>query len=276
MQSLSILIPWSDRPEIGIALSRNLAEFREHNAEVIMVNCGGHSQQLCSQISASGYPLVRQLDLRTNVFNKALALNLGASFSQGTLLFILDADTILNAGFFDLAIPSIDDKTYATVATVRETVPPLSEIVPPGNFVSSFRRTHQIEIAFADGSTICQETFSQDLLDGTKRSQGQTLLRKTHFLNIGGYNSAHVGWGWEDIDLQLRLRHSLGLRHLEVGGATHLSHDDNRRALFGRTRAASSMRNLTASLLQYSKGDFAGTYLEDVTKWRDSVMEVIR
>ena len=277
MRSLSVLITWHDRPEIGDVLSQNDAEFRRHCAEIIVVNCGGNSERLRHQILESKCGSVRHFNVPKRLFNKALALNLGVSFSHGDLLFVLDADTILNPGFFDAAIPLLGDGSFVTVGTVNE-----SDIGTAascnrnelGSFVSTFRRTHQIEVFFADGSTICQETFSQDLITATKKSQSQILLNKGHFCDINGFNSEHEGWGWEDIDLQLRMRHSLGLRHLEVGGSIHLSHGDNQRALFGKNRNESSMRNLIASLRRYSRGDFAGTYREDVRQWRGLVTEV--
>ena len=276
--SLSVLIPWSNRPQLGDVLAACSPEFAEHNAEVIVINCGGSSEQLSRQIVNSKMSQVRQLDIPTSSFNKALALNLGASLSRGSFLFVLDADTVLTRGFFSEAMSVIDHQSYITVGTLyeSETQSPVESIPDKsGSFVASVSRTHQLDISFTDGSRISQMTFGQDLIAGTRRSISQILVAKENVVKIGGYNSEHQGWGWEDVDIQLRLRHCLSLHHIEMGAATHLSHNDSQRALFGKTRAQCSQRNMALSLLRYSKGDFSGTYLQDAALWRNKVSEIV-
>jgi len=274
---LSVVIPWFDRGELKATLCRNASQLCGCDTEILVINCGGDSDLLYRQLRESlvSSACVRQLNVPTAVFNKALALNLGVGFSQGSLIFMLDCDILLGPGFIAEAMISIDGSSFVTVAAVHESRPSVvPELRPDLNGrITSVTRINELRFSFADGSTICHQTLRRNLFNDARAGQGLVIVTKDNFNKINGYNSEHTGWGWEDTDFQIRLKHCLGLRHLELGEATHLSHDDRKRALFGKSRSRSSMGNLSASLQRYANQDFSGTYLADLAVWRDQISE---
>src|SRR5206468_6073614 len=98
-------------------------------------------------------------------------------------------------------------------------------------------------------------------------------MRKKHLLEIDGYNSDLEVWGWEDNDVQLRLKRVLSLRHVETGRALHLSHGDDKRSLKGMGRSESHVLNLGILCGRYSAGNFRGTYKRDLQVWGDKSSE---
>src|SRR5207237_6211944 len=111
------------------------------------------------------------------------------------------------------------------------------------------------------------------LCDGSRPVAGLLGAKRSHLLKIGGYNSKLERWGWEDDDVQVRLRRTALLQQVESGVVLHLSHGDDRRALYGQSRDHADMRNFSLCCEQYADANFMGTYLQDVEVWKDRVVE---
>jgi N-terminal domain of galactosyltransferase len=69
----------------------------------------------------------------------------------------------------------------------------------------------------------------EDAEKGTRQAPGLLLVRRSDFMRIEGYNGRLHGWGWEDQDMIARLTLGAGLRRIQRGVATHLSHGDTAR-----------------------------------------------
>ena len=52
---------------------------------------------------------------------------------------------------------------------------------------------------------------------------GLLFADKKHFIKVGGYNSDLVGWGWEDVDILLRMQMICNIEHKSIGYALHLA-----------------------------------------------------
>ena len=238
-----------------------------------------HLRQLIVDSDASN---VRLIDIPVSKFNKSLALNLGIYCSQAPSIFVLDADIMLRTDILTEAQPLLEDNSFVTVAKVLESdLPPASaESIATlmrhlGNdsFVTSIVQSNAVTLCFRDGTSVSIPTFKRYSIDGSRAGCGLLLVAKRHIVAIGGYNSALEHWGWEDNDVQLRLKRTLSLSEVEIGQAVHVTHGDDLRDLSGRSSVQTSIANFLTTCSRYAKGDFEGTYRDDLMLWKDRLKE---
>lgn len=265
--AVSVIIAWRARPELELTLAMNRAEFESAGAEVLVVNCAGDPRALAAAAAGSACPGVRQIDLDVPEFNKCLAQNVGLHLSRGHVLFLLDADIILGAGFLCAARALVSAEHYVTVERVAEKE---GRPATPSYIVGMSQHT---EFTCRDGRVIRFEHERLYFDDNSTVGYGQVVLRKEDFLSIGGMNSQLQGWGYEDQDLHLRLNALRGLTPLRIGRATHLTHGDDKRALFGMNKAQSHKVNVAIGYDNYARGNFMGTYAADLACWGGHVVE---
>ena len=280
--SVSVLIPWNNRDELSATLSQNQFWMEQSNSEVVIVNCGGDQSHLNELLLATDLPLrVRCLHIPTDHFNKSLALNIGLHFSRAKAIFALDADVVLESNFISDAIGRIHQRAFVTVKEVRESNPlalflqnRLTEILQAGA-LSSITRGYSFEFTFHDGSSIRLEDTLSSTPSGTRSGVGLLLGSRDDLIYVGGYHSELEHWGWEDDDIQFRLKRVLGLNHFEMGSAFHLTHGDERRNLGGKTINLSVQTNFYACCERYAREDFRGSYVKDIKTWGYKVLESI-
>ena len=261
MPALSVIIPWSNRPEIEITLANNRAIFDAIGAEVLIVNCGGDRSMLAAAIQRSGNEKVRWLEIPVARFNKCLALNLGAHSISSDVMFTLDSDVILHPGFLETALSRVSNEVYVSLQRVIESDPR----PPVKSFLVSMAQT--TELITREGKAVRFENQRLYFEDGSEAGPGLVMIQTRNFRAVGGMNSQLIGWGYEDLDFHLRLNAVLGLSHSRFGEATHLTHGDEKRMLHGTTQAASQRLNMTSCYEKYARGDFMGTFALDVQRW---------
>jgi hypothetical protein len=274
---LSVIIPWCDRHELRETLAHNRRYFEEYNAEVLVVCCGGDLQRLTYLVAGSKLEMLRLIHIRRPTFNKSISLNLGVHFSRSSLLFVLDTDIVLQGDILDRALAAVGKATFVTVENVRESIQTKARgLKEPGstNWISSVVRTHLLKLSFLDGDSITVTTHRSSELDGCRAGPGLVFVRREQFIAINGYSSDLQGWGWEDDDLQLRLKYVLKMRQVETGNAIHLSHGDDQRALFGQNRQQSNARNFSICCARYGDRNFQGTFTSDVSTWEPETSEI--
>ncbi|MFB1483886.1 glycosyltransferase family 2 protein [Corallococcus sp. RDP092CA] len=260
---LSIVIPWKDRPELGVTLKRNRRFFTAHPYEVVVVNCGGSPALFREGLHAARFPGLRGVELPGTPFNKSLALNVGASDARADCLFFLDTDVVLKSDFLEAARERLGRKHFVTVDRVFESEPARER-----------RESKLRELAYAvhfvdeQGREARVETNRVHLGDGSRSGPGMVLMRRKHFEAVNGMNSDLAGWGWEDLDLLVRLQLELGLTQRRHGDVLHLTHGDDRRDLAGQTRAQSEHLNLARCMESYHQGHYWGTRVDDATTWK--------
>jgi N-terminal domain of galactosyltransferase len=260
--SLSVIIPWCDRPELLRTLAHNAACFAATGAEVIVGNCGGRRDTLPGELMALAGVALRWTDIPALGFNKGLALNLGASLSKRDALFFLDTDILIEPATLVELVGALNEESFVTVASVVESR--ALELRRPPSQIEAV--THMVEFRTAAGEIHRIVTNRLDLQHGARTGPGLALVWRRDFLAIGGMNGALTAWGWDDLDLIARLQMALGRQRREVGSVTHLSHSDRTRTIFGKDRGKSESRNFMACLAAYSAGDLRGTYDEDVAQ----------
>jgi N-terminal domain of galactosyltransferase len=269
---LTVMIPWCDRPEIKTTLEENAPILRQFDSEVFILNCGGDPRQLEMLISDSKFssaPEIRVIDLLCPRFNKSYALNVGAYLSRSSRIFVLDADVLVNLELVSNALEILERPAFVTVERVLESqrIDDLFGRESSKRKPLSVVRTHFVDISLADGNDIRICTFRRDEVDGSRAGPGLIFVRKEHLIQVEGYNADLQYWGWEDVDLQVRLKKVLALEHREVGSVIHLSHDDGMRALFGGSQQSSNRSNLGVCCERYAQSNFLGTYSRDVQSW---------
>jgi len=276
---LSVILPWRDRDEIATSLTHNAAQLAACAAEVVVVNDGGSGARLRELIeppdASGGVPGAAgpALDVKlvevtpaSPSFNKSRALNLGVALARARNLFLLDVDVLLEEGVIARALEVLDDGCFVTIERVLESERGAAGAQPTPQLRSI---AHRIELVSAD-RTVEIETNRLRLIDGARSGPGLIFLRRKRFLEVGGMCSDLEGWGWADLDLVARLQLALGLERRTCGQVVHLTHGDDKRALQGVNRGASEARNQSRAIAHYALGYTAGTFREDVERYRTS------
>lgn len=263
---LSVIIPWRDREELEYALPSIVALAAARAGSILIVNFGGDRHALEKQLRDHAHA-VSVLDVPTkSYFNKAVANNLGAAAAPGDVLFFCDCDIVLGSP----ALPLFDAVeteagVFGTIAGVRESRPnarAARNIVCFG---------YRLNLRLRNGRRLEIVDNEEDAEDGTRQAPGLLCVRRSDFENVEGYNGGFEGWGWEDQDMIARLTLGGGLRRVQHGVVTHLSHDDAARTRHHpphlENRWESRDRMFRQALANYDDGRFDGTYRRDAASF---------
>ena len=264
---LSILIPWYERDELRLTLAANAPVFCAHDAEILILNCGGSGERLRALIAASGVTGIRQLDISAPGFNKSLALNVGLAHARADTIFVLDTDIVLLS---QLPLEAMDERCFLNIGTIYESAP-----FEPKQTGSPSPKNAILQLTFRDGVKIRHQLSLRDAFGNMRAGPGLLLAKKDDLLHIHGYNSDLISWGWEDDDVLVRLQYALKLRRVQSGEALHLTHGDSQRFLCG-SRSQSDQRNFIKCCRNYNNGLFLGSYHSDVARnLTETVVDVI-
>jgi glycosyltransferase involved in cell wall biosynthesis len=266
----SVIIPWCNRPELRLTLASNTRWLKAIEADVIVVNCGGDPDALDDMLTAAAGVCPRQIDVPAERFNKSLALNLGVHFADGSVIATLDADILLAEGAYDDRTRCLRERCFLTFRRVidsgqLDTPPP----PPPEGYLQGIITESISEFVWGDSTRTRVQRMYIDGRNGTRAGPGLIVARKEDLIAIGGYRSDLQGWGWEDLDVHLRLSR-VGLERVWIDTrVVHVTHQDDARDVpHGNTTADAARRNLRRACALYSKGDFSGTYGRDVAAWQ--------
>ena len=263
MHSISVIIPWCDRPELVETLEHNSEAFLSLGAEVIIVNCGGDSKIIpMSKLKQLDAP-ISWLDLSSVKFNKCLANNYGVFSAKSESILLLDCDILLSKDTFRDMYTSLDDKTFVTVATVLETSENIH--LEPSRFEIS-EVTHSIEFLLTDGRKTNVNTNTLNVRNGARSGPGIIMFRREDYMSIEGMKSSLVGWGWDDIVLIVRLQLAAGKIRKEIGSVHHISQIVSDPKPKNKSKLEEETRNYLTCLSDYAVGDFSGTLKSDIAE----------
>ncbi|MGH9370411.1 MAG: galactosyltransferase-related protein [Vicinamibacterales bacterium] len=268
MRQFSVVIPWRNRPEIEQTLEANAHLFVRHSAEVVVVNCGGDAAALSTVLGNQRGVAIRPIGIPHDCFNRSLANNIGALYSEGAFVFFLDADVILKTDILEETRGMLEEQNC--VVHVRKVYESNAPDNPKMAFVKEL--VHTREISCVDGRRAMVRSIVGG--DGSRGGSGLMIASKAHLLRVGGFNSTLKGWGYEDSDLTIRLQFELGLDVRMIGEATHLTHGDDRRGVAGASRVKDYYDNEAACLERYSRGDHMGTYFDDEVAWQGKIQDL--
>jgi hypothetical protein len=264
--------PWSQRPELEYTLRENTPFFNAMRSEVIVVNCGGDSEMLRRILAANASVRTRQVDLPATRFNRSLALNIGVGAANDDgVVFMLDADILLTSSLRPHAEMCAQQNCFAVLAGLTAVPPRIPRFTPPsGSFIQKLVEEISDIYHWADGTVTRVVRARVNCGPDYRAAPGILLARKRDLVEAGGYRSDFVGWGWEDIDIQVRLlRRGLECVHVE-DEIKHLDHGDDKRDL---DKPMTEVENANRSRVwaSYCAGTFNGTYQADVERWQTAI-----
>ncbi len=260
---ISVVIAWCDRVALRTSLSQNWPYFRRAGAEVLLVNCGGNRSLARRLVSVSaGNGPIRVIHLAAGSFNKSLALNVGSSLATSSHLCFLDADVVISPTLLDQLRARATGDTFSTVRDVVE-----SQLVGQTSETALSETSQHLAFTLRDGRRARILISRTGYRQPRRTGPGLVCLSRRHFVSVGGMNAELKGWGWEDLDLIIRLSLKLGLKRREHGSVIHLTHTDRVRL------KEQDRRNRMQAMARYHAGDLDGTYLRDVERYSSRVVE---
>jgi hypothetical protein len=260
MTSVSVIIPWRDRPELKTTLAANARVFARHDAEVILANCGGDRAAIETFAEAADVPGMRHIFIPHTSFNRSLAKNLGVHASAGRLLFFLDADIVLTTDVFASAVPLMESGDgFVQIRRVNESQP---HVDPYMSFLAE--KSEIQELVFQNGRRAVIHCLKGP--GGSRCGPGLMFVTREQVLAVNGFSSDLHGWGFEDLDFQIRLQVATGATLRMTGEVTHLTHGDDLRG------TNECQNNMIKCAERYRRANLAGSYAEDVRTWRDRVV----
>lgn len=257
--NVSIIIPWSNRPDLAESLEKNYNKFNVDHIEIIIVNFGGNPEEVNEIVNASALNNIRLLHIESDVFNKSKAINIGVYNAKNETIFILDCDIVINDPIDEITTALTDENSFLTLLKTTESNRSSKKIIE-GEIKEL---AYYIGFKSKTGKEILVETNRMFLSENARSCPGLVILSKPNFIKIGGMNADLVGWGWEDIDLVYRLEFH-GIERVKKGNCIHLSHSDTKRYLIKEDKATNEDLNFKKALANYLIGDFLGTYEEDI------------
>jgi hypothetical protein len=260
-EDLSIIIPWCNRDTIGRTLPNNIPALDALRCTAILVNCGGNLKTLLRTIPPS---LHRALVVNVKrPFNKSLSNNIGLAVARTSLVCVVDADIVFSSDYFEEVARTLTHRGYyVTGAHMQESEP--RPLLQSTNWLRQLHRENYLHFKFREGREVRLRTYNAELVSGTRAGVGLIAGHRVDFEAVGGFNSDLTHWGWEDLDIQIRLMHVLGLKRKEVGTVLHLTHHDDTRNLGSLTKEQANAINMNKCLEAYNQGNFQGTYDRDI------------
>jgi N-terminal domain of galactosyltransferase len=253
--NVAVLIPWCNRPELQTTLIKNRLIFAL-TKEVIIANGGGKVTQLQKLALRADLPSLAILNVPMGRFNKSQVINIAALSTRARKLLILDNDVLIEG---QTLLSLARRTTESRVTTVRDVN------CVDDNFTtkSGCELSHFVRIRLRVGGEVKIET-SRTSVEGHGRSgAGLVCVTRRAFLSVDGMNSRLRGWGWEDIDLLIRLQLALGIRREQFGRVTHLSPQSIDPGDTVARKVRSQSFNWRTSLVEYMRGNLSGTLRAD-------------
>jgi glycosyltransferase involved in cell wall biosynthesis len=264
------IIPWCQRPELAQSLRHNTPFFRAMGCEVIIVNCGGDAEMLKRMRAAPDLIETTQIDVPAERFNASRARNIGVHAAKADVLFFLDGDVLLPGDVRPHVDTCAEGRSYVTFLHVVNLPRKTLSVVKPGNpTMKTAIREQFMRFEWSDGQSTRLLMSSANYGRGSQLGPGQVMVRKQYVIEIDGFRSDLIGWGWEDLDFQLRLQRA-GIAPIFVEEEImHLEHGDNKRDLRkGETKKQLVGANMVRCIHSYCDGNFSGTYNADVAEWQ--------
>jgi len=254
--SLSIVVPWCDREELRESWRQNQIVFKDHPVEYILVNCAGNQAALDEMIGGERPPWLKVIEVQNSHFNKCLAQNIGVSKAISPRLLFLDADVVFqDDSFVSWVLETLTDQDYYLVSKAFDSIKRHDRLPNLVEYSWDFK------IRVVDGKEAKLTTSSLFPLESARSAPGIVALTRKNFVDVNGMNSDLCGWGFEDIDLLVRLQLKLGIAQKAFGDVIHLSHSH---VMDAAGRQNSEISNLQACLYNYGAGYYDGTYREDI------------
>lgn len=173
--NISVVIPHANRYKNLFSALNSLAEQKTKPKLVVVSDFSKNLKESQKIKDYEGHLNIKFVHFNKAPFVRGKAINFGRKFITTTLMFIHDADIVLQTNAIDQIL-----KTFGN---------------PPKNLLLGFRGKNQRK----NGKLVPNKaTFNQ--------VYGAFMVMKTTtFDGVGGHNPFMKGWGWQDVDLRNRL-----------------------------------------------------------------------
>jgi hypothetical protein len=188
-----------------------------------------------------------------NMPNKGRMLNYGVSKSRAEIVVFCDCD---------ITFPWSSLQQLIQVAATED-IGYIKRVFPHGSKSSNKSSIYVrsiVECLLPDGRKGRVERSRSYPLIRARSGPGLMALRRKLFIEAQGFNGQLDGWGWEDVDLQLRCQF---VQNVSVRGVGHAFHTSSQKEASPVKRLASENNNVLKSLSGILAGSFIGTFLED-------------
>lgn len=249
--SLSVVVPWRDRPEFAETIERNAAILPK-DTQWIVVNGGGDREMLASLV---GGRLATVVHLPMRRWAKGPVQNVGVSFADAERLLLLDCDIAFSNHGWEAMQVAFGPGRFVTLERVFDTGVGRRATLDP--IVNDL----EVEVS---GRRIATNRSRYWPAEGARSGPGVVLLSRADFCAVGGFVGVlPSGLGFVDVDLLIRLIAS-GKQRVEAGTADHI---DPHPTTGSDARRSGDGRNFATCLRRYEAGMLMGTYAQDTRKW---------
>jgi hypothetical protein len=274
---VSLILPLESGDEPRITVGWLESWFASCLVDVVIVQSGArgvlsHSLlQFCSKASSG-----RHVEVRECGFNRGLLINVGLHFSRASRAFIFDLNYVPASNLLADVISVLDGGNYVTVQKVHykefgfDALPRGVSQPTNGKCLKSFVRRTTVKASWTDGRTVQLESQRDSPVEGIRAGFNLMAVDTSNLRAIGGYNSGLALSAWAAADVQLRLRRTLGLRHLELGEVYRLPNNGSSNPTPQAYMKAVHVNFMLLCDL-YAAGSTQGTLSRDVLKWKDKL-----
>lgn len=263
LERIAIIIPvWGNRPEFKTSFPSNIVAFSSVGSEVIICTDESSAAELVELvISTTSQKCIPDGFVKIAIgkvpTTKSKLLNLSGLATQAHIFLFCDCDIVLPE---EVLREMVNVTTEGNIAHLGKVVPyhRLADVNPSNNvesFISSVRDL--VEFSTVDGKTVVVEKSVIFPNEGARSGPGIVCVNRTMFENAGGYNEDLSGYGWEDIDLLVRLCLTSDARAVPVGIAYEIASVRSRPEL--DKQLMNEARNYQKCLANYCIGVLSGS-----------------
>jgi hypothetical protein len=166
-------------------------------------------------------------------FNKAKTLRLGASYSDAETVFFLDCDLRISPSTVKMLY---EECHYGPAKTCLY----LERVVESSRQLRLLKYNGYLPVLIPDSSGNARITLKPWQTSGWRPGFGNVIVSRQLYLEVGMHDPCYTQYGWEDLDLLIRLQLAGAKVHAR-GQACHISHPDSWRSLNDKSRQQSTM-----------------------------------
>lgn len=252
LNDLTIIMTVKDRSEIIETLQYLDKEFKElRPLEILIVSQDKSILYLESELRNLHHinTIVKIIQYPCEKFNKSLAINIGISKAKGEKILQLDVDIQIDLFNLEQMVKGLVKDSFVILKEIKES----EEDVIEGD-IKEFKFSLGFKFLNID---ISVDTSKYYFNTGTRMAPGMLLAWKKDLIQVQGYDSNLEGYGFEDIDIIIRLK-ALGRKLFEIGCGHHIL------KITDVSRRKSDSNNLWYCVDKYHVGNFLGTMDQDL------------
>jgi len=277
--NISFIIPcWGDRHEFEKCFMDNLKNIGSNVAEIIIgtdnqtaISIKSILKKTISSFSDNALPSIRLIVVFGKV-NKSLILNICYKISRSKNILFCDCDVIIPLDTLRKMYNHSENGDIAYIEKVHNIDIDNTIIDKNMSTISSIKNL--IKITANNGASVTVEKNAIFPSESARSGPGIIAINREFFKIADGYNSKLEGYGWEDIDLMIRVG-LVSHAQIKPTGIAHERRNIPDRKTLDR-RLLSDSRNYQNCLANYCIGETKGTFTYDSTNTKYETFNYIQ